>query len=91
MKAVNERAEAYVLKPFEVTELLETIARLLIEKTSEYLRLYTEVAQAKGNTPEVTYLRQNGDACTMIDRAQFQQSRSLAACDRDKWFSFVEW
>ena len=57
MKAVNERADGYVLKPFEVTELLEMIARLLTERTNEYLRISTEITRAKENTPAVKYLR----------------------------------
>jgi two-component system response regulator PilR (NtrC family) len=57
MKAVNERADGYVLKPFEVTELLDMIKRLLTEKTSEYLRISTEAANAKESTPMVKYQR----------------------------------
>lgn len=57
MKAVNERADGYVLKPFEVTELLEKIRRLLEEKTNEYLRLSTEAAREKESTPAVKYQR----------------------------------
>ena len=57
MKAVNERADGYVLKPFEVTELLEMIARLLTERTNEYLRISTEITSAKESTPAVKYQR----------------------------------
>jgi DNA-binding NtrC family response regulator len=57
MKAVNERADGYVLKPFEVTELLEMIARLLTEKTNECLRISTEVTREKESTPVVKYQR----------------------------------
>jgi DNA-binding NtrC family response regulator len=57
MKAVNERADGYVLKPFEVTDLLEMIARLLTEKTNEYLRISQEVTRAKKSTPVVKYQR----------------------------------
>jgi DNA-binding NtrC family response regulator len=57
MKAVNERADGYVLKPFEVTELLEMISRLLLEKANEYLRIFAEVVRAKDNTPVVKYPR----------------------------------
>lgn len=57
VKAVNERADGYVLKPFEVTDLLKMIARLLTEKTNEYLRISTEVTSAKENTPVVKYQR----------------------------------
>ena len=55
MKAVNERADGYVLKPFKATELLEKIRTLLAEKTEEYLRISTEAMQAKESTPVVKY------------------------------------
>ena len=55
MKSVNERADGYVLKPFEVTELLEKIRKLLTDKTEEYLRISTEAMQAKESTPVVKY------------------------------------
>jgi len=55
MKAVNERADGYVLKPFKVIELLELIKRLLTEKTDEYLCIYKEATTAKENTPLVKY------------------------------------
>ncbi len=57
MKAVNERADGYMLKPFEVTELLAMIARLLTERTNEYLHISAEVTLAKENTPTVKYQR----------------------------------
>ena len=57
MKAVNERADGYMLKPFEVTELLAMIARLLNERTNEYLHISAEVTLAKENTPTVKYQR----------------------------------
>jgi DNA-binding NtrC family response regulator len=57
MKAVNERADGYVLKPFEVSELLAMIARLLTERTNEYFRISAEVTRAKESTPSVKYPR----------------------------------
>jgi DNA-binding NtrC family response regulator len=57
MKAVNERADGYVPKPFEVVELLAMITKLLTEKTNEYLRIFAETAHAKENTPVVKYQR----------------------------------
>ena len=63
MKAVNERADGYVLKPFEVTELLEKIRKLLTEKTEEYLRISTEAMHAKESTPSSSIKAQtNGNA-----------------------------
>jgi hypothetical protein len=46
-----------VLKPFEVTDLLQKIRKLLEEKTNEYLRMYTETTNAKDSTPTVRYQR----------------------------------
>lgn len=57
MRAVNERADGYVLKPVEVTELLEKIKKLFTEKTDEYLRITTEAIRAKESTPTVKYQR----------------------------------
>jgi DNA-binding NtrC family response regulator len=57
MKAVNERADGYVLKPFEVVELLEIMRKLFAEKTNEYLRIFTEATHAKENTRVVKYQR----------------------------------
>ena len=57
MKSVNERADGYVLKPIEVTELLEKIKKLLTEKIDEYLRISTEAMRAKDSTPVVQYQR----------------------------------
>ena len=57
MKSVNERADGYVLKPIEVTELLEKIKKLLTENTDEYLRISTEAIRAKDSAPAVKYQR----------------------------------
>jgi len=57
MKAVNEKADGYVLKPVDVTELLKMIERLLTERTNEYLRLTAEIKREKEGTPAVRYLR----------------------------------
>jgi DNA-binding NtrC family response regulator len=55
MKAVNERADGYVLKPFEVEVLLGMIRKLLTEKTDEYLSMLTEATRSKDSTPTVKY------------------------------------
>jgi DNA-binding NtrC family response regulator len=57
MKAVNERADSYVLKPFKVEVLLETIRKLLAERAEEYLNVLTEATHAKDSTPTVKYQR----------------------------------
>jgi DNA-binding NtrC family response regulator len=43
MKAVNEGADGYVLKPFDVEKLLETIRKHLDEKAAEHLRIRMEI------------------------------------------------
>jgi len=55
MKAVNEKADGYLLKPFNVAELLEMIKKLLAEKTNEYFQMFTEVERAKEKTPLFRY------------------------------------
>jgi len=55
MKAVNEKADGYLLKPFEVTELLAMIKRVFNEKTEEYLRVIAETTRQKEGTPTVKY------------------------------------
>ena len=57
IKAVNEKADAYLTKPIEVTELLSTIAKLLHEKIAEYVHLFAEISRAKENTPIFKYQR----------------------------------
>ena len=57
VKAVNEKADGYVLKPVDVTELLKMIERLLTERTNEYLRLTAEIKREEEGTPAVRFLR----------------------------------
>jgi DNA-binding NtrC family response regulator len=59
MRAVNEKADGYVLKPIEVTELLKMIRRLLTERTNEYFRITAEVKHEEERTPATKYLRPN--------------------------------
>ena len=47
IKAVNEGADGYVLKPFDSTQLLETIRKHLDEKNAEQIRMWVEME--KGN------------------------------------------
>ena len=55
VKAVNEKSDGYILKPFNIPELLETIKKLLAEKTNEYFQMFTEVEKAKKETPLFKY------------------------------------
>jgi DNA-binding NtrC family response regulator len=59
MKAVNARADGYVLKPFEVTELLLKIRKILDEKTKDYLQMLDETSRGKQGTPVVRYQSPN--------------------------------
>jgi two-component system nitrogen regulation response regulator NtrX len=55
IKSVNERADGYLLKPFNMDNLREMIKKLTTEKTNEYLRMFTEVERAKKETPIFKY------------------------------------
>jgi len=45
MRAVNEGADGYILKPFEAKKLLKTVRKHLDERATEYLRVRTEIEQ----------------------------------------------
>ncbi len=55
VKAVNEKSDGYIVKPFNIPELLETIKKLLDEKTNEYFQMFTEVEKAKKSNPLFKY------------------------------------
>jgi DNA-binding NtrC family response regulator len=54
-KSVNEKADGYVMKPFNVPELLNMIKNLINEKKNAYLTMFAEVEQAKLSTPIFKY------------------------------------
>jgi DNA-binding NtrC family response regulator len=58
-KSVNEKADGYILKPFNVPELLGMIKKLVEEKTNVYFKMFSEVEQAKQNTPIFRYQHPN--------------------------------
>jgi DNA-binding NtrC family response regulator len=58
-KSVNEKADGYIMKPFNVPELLAMVKRLTEEKTNAYLKMFAEVEQAKQNTPVFRYQHPN--------------------------------
>jgi DNA-binding NtrC family response regulator len=58
-KSVNEKADGFITKPFNVPELLGMIKKLIEENTNAYLRMFAEVEQAKQNTPVFRYQRPN--------------------------------
>jgi DNA-binding NtrC family response regulator len=55
MKAVNEKADGYILKPFEIPALLAAMKKLVEEKTNAYFAMFTEVEKAKEKTPLFKY------------------------------------
>ena len=55
VKSVNEKADGYILKPFNIPILLETIKKALAEKTNAYFQMFTEVERAKQSTPLFKY------------------------------------
>jgi DNA-binding NtrC family response regulator len=57
VKAVNQKADGYVLKPLNPVELLETIRKLLADKSSEYFVMLKEFEKAKENAPVFKYQR----------------------------------
>jgi DNA-binding NtrC family response regulator len=54
-KSVNEKADGYIMKPFDVPELLRIIKKLFEEKRNAYLKMFAEVEQAKKTTPIFRY------------------------------------
>ena len=58
-KAVNEKADGYVMKPFNVPELLGMMKKLVDEKANAYLKMAAEVEKVKESTPIFRY--QNPD------------------------------
>jgi DNA-binding NtrC family response regulator len=58
-KSVNEKADGYVLKPFNVPELLVMIKKLIEEKTNAYFKMFADVEQAKQTTPVFRYQHPN--------------------------------
>jgi len=57
--AVNEKADGYILKPFNPEELLQKIKKIYDAKKDEYLAMLSEVEKEKQNTPHVRF--QNPD------------------------------
>jgi DNA-binding NtrC family response regulator len=54
-KAVNEKADGYIIKPIDPEKLLEMIEKLLKEKQNAYLQMFSEVERTKTNTPIFKY------------------------------------
>jgi DNA-binding NtrC family response regulator len=58
-KSVNEKADGYITKPFNVPELLGMIKKLIDDKTNAYFKMFAEVELAKQNTPVFRYQHPN--------------------------------
>ena len=50
IKAVNQNADGYILKPIKIPELLETITRRLNQEQAKYFRVLREVENFKAQT-----------------------------------------
>jgi DNA-binding NtrC family response regulator len=55
VKAVNDKADGYILKPFDVPLLLETIKKCVTDKTNACFQMFAEVDNAKKNVPIFKY------------------------------------
>jgi DNA-binding NtrC family response regulator len=58
-KSVNEKADGYITKPFNVPELLGMIKKLIEDNTNAYFKMFAEVEQAKQSTPVFRYQHPN--------------------------------
>jgi DNA-binding NtrC family response regulator len=55
VKAVNNKADGYVLKPFDIPLLLETLKKCINDKKKAYLQMFAEVDKANKSTPIFRY------------------------------------
>jgi DNA-binding NtrC family response regulator len=58
VKAVNEKADGYVLKPFEVTDLLGQITRVKTENTDLFLKISNDPEFTRDNKYVNNYAQQ---------------------------------
>jgi DNA-binding NtrC family response regulator len=58
-KSVNEKADGYITKPFNVPELLGMIKKLIEDNTNAYFKMFAEVELAKQSTPVFRYQHPN--------------------------------
>jgi DNA-binding NtrC family response regulator len=59
VKALNEKSDGFITKPFDPQELLEMIRKLIADKKSEYLQILAEMENAKKDTPLFKYQQPN--------------------------------
>ena len=55
VKALYEKADGFITKPFDPQEFLDTVRKLIAEKQNEYLQMLSEVENAKKNNPLLGY------------------------------------
>ena len=55
IKSVNNGADGYILKPFDVPTLIETIKKTLEDRRNIYFQMYKEVEKGKTNNPVFMY------------------------------------
>jgi DNA-binding NtrC family response regulator len=59
VKALYEKADGFITKPFDPQELLETIRKLTDEKRNEYLQMLAELEEEEKSTPLFKYQHPN--------------------------------
>jgi DNA-binding NtrC family response regulator len=59
VKALYEKADGFITKPFDPQELLDTVRKLIAEKKDEYLQMLMEVENAKKSNPFLGYKTPN--------------------------------
>lgn len=59
VKALYEKADGFITKPFDPQELLDTIRKLIAEKKNEYLEMLIEVEKEEKTTPLFMYQQPN--------------------------------
>jgi DNA-binding NtrC family response regulator len=55
VKAVNNKADGYVLKPFDIPLLLETLKKCINDKKKAYLQMFAELDRGNKSTPIFRY------------------------------------
>jgi DNA-binding NtrC family response regulator len=55
VKALYEKADGFITKPFDPQEFLDTVRKLITEKRNEYLQMLAEVEKAEKNNPFLGY------------------------------------
>lgn len=59
VKALNEKSDGFISKPFDPQELLAMIKKLIVEKQNDYLQMLKEVEHAHKTNPFVKYQNPN--------------------------------